>query len=38
VILTVDLGTSVTKAMLWDAGGVVAQAGVGVDDLPPRTQ
>jgi xylulokinase len=36
VILTVDLGTSVTKAMLWDAGGLVAQAGVGVETLRPR--
>jgi xylulokinase len=36
VILTLDLGTSVTKAMLWDAGGLVAQAGVGVETLRPR--
>ena len=36
MILTVDLGTSVTKAVLWDAGGVVAQAGVGVETLRPR--
>lgn len=36
MILTVDLGTSVTKAMLWDAGGLVARAGVGVETLRPR--
>jgi xylulokinase len=36
VILTIDLGTSVTKVTLWGAAGVVAHAGVSVGTLRPR--
>ena len=35
VILTVDLGTSVTKAALWDRDGLVALAGAPVDTVHP---
>jgi xylulokinase len=35
VILTVDLGTSVTKVALWDRSGLVALAGAPVDTVHP---
>jgi xylulokinase len=35
VILTIDLGTSVTKAALWDRTGLVALAGAPVDTVHP---
>ena len=35
MILTIDLGTSVTKAALWDRTGLVALAGAPVDTVHP---